>query len=67
MTIKSSFGEVKLDVNPGTDPSAAVLDPESPQIRLGHLRAAETPPGHAFQYTQGGNVGERRENQQRDA
>ena len=30
MTIKSSFGEVKLDVNPGADASPAVLDPETP-------------------------------------
>ena len=30
MTIKSSFGEVKLDVNAGADPSPAVLDPETP-------------------------------------
>src|SRR3954453_3445634 len=29
MTIKSSFGAVHLDVNPGTKPSA-VLDPETP-------------------------------------
>ena len=29
MTIKSSFGEVKLDVNPGTNASP-VLDPETP-------------------------------------
>ena len=30
MTIKSSFGEVKLDVNAGADASPAVLDPETP-------------------------------------
>src|SRR5436309_14989216 len=30
MTIKSSFGEVKLDVNAGADPSPAELDPETP-------------------------------------
>src|SRR6185369_5687230 len=30
MTIKSSFGEVKLDVNAGADASRAVLDPETP-------------------------------------
>ena len=30
MTIKSSFGAVKLDVNPGAHPSAAVLEPETP-------------------------------------
>src|ERR1035437_7853631 len=30
MTIKSSFGEVHLDVNPGAHPSAAVLEPETP-------------------------------------
>jgi type VI secretion system protein ImpC len=30
MTIKSSFGEVKLDVNAGADPSPAVPDPETP-------------------------------------
>jgi type VI secretion system protein ImpC len=30
MTIKSSFGEVKLDVNAGAEPSPAVLDPETP-------------------------------------
>jgi type VI secretion system protein ImpC len=30
MTIRSSFGEVKLDVNAGEDPSPAVPDPETP-------------------------------------
>ena len=30
MTIKSSFGAVNLDVNPGAHPSAAVLEPETP-------------------------------------
>ena len=30
MTIKSSFGEVRLDVNAGADASPAVLDPETP-------------------------------------
>jgi type VI secretion system protein ImpC len=30
MTIKSSFGAVNLDVNPGAHPSATVLDPETP-------------------------------------
>lgn len=30
MTIKSSFGEVKLDVNAGADPSPAMPDPETP-------------------------------------
>src|ERR1035437_9926665 len=30
MTIKSSFGEVRLDVNPDAHSSAAVLEPETP-------------------------------------
>src|ERR1019366_7545176 len=30
MTIKSSFGEVHLDVDPSAHPSAAVLEPETP-------------------------------------
>jgi type VI secretion system protein ImpC len=30
MTTKSSFGEVKLDVNAGADPSPAVLEPDTP-------------------------------------
>src|ERR1035438_7992372 len=30
MTIKSDFGEVHLDVDPGTRPSATMLEPETP-------------------------------------
>src|ERR1035437_10319696 len=30
MTIKSSFGSVHLDVNPGTHSSASVVEPETP-------------------------------------
>ena len=30
MTIKSSFGSVHLDVNPGAHPSASVLEPDAP-------------------------------------